>query len=182
MPPEIKINHDPMQVFCEKCGQVYHWGNAHHCEGYMRQRIEKLEEQVAQLMSREKLAEPTIAVESDWSKQHHGKTACQCGGQCGGGDLDFKNEIEALKEKYQAQITAALSVLPAAQPLQTDPRSIACACHHDKVYSQIVMTSFPPQYAWICRSCGIKGVDRIDYDTAESYEMVEARFAEQTKE
>jgi hypothetical protein len=44
------------------------------------------------------------------------------------------------------------------------------ACEHEKVYSDRILTSDPPQHPWICRKCGGRGVrmgrsvDRGEYD------------------
>lgn len=32
-------------------------------------------------------------------------------------------------------------------------------CEHDKVYSNIVLTTYPEQYSWACKSCGELGRD-----------------------
>jgi hypothetical protein len=33
-------------------------------------------------------------------------------------------------------------------------------CTHIKVYSNCILTSYPPQSPWICPLCGYRGVDR----------------------
>lgn len=38
---------------------------------------------------------------------------------------------------------------------QTEPCSV-----HTKIYAQIVLTTFPPQFPWICAVCLTEGVDR----------------------
>jgi hypothetical protein len=39
-------------------------------------------------------------------------------------------------------------------------------CNHNKVYSNFVYASNPPQYPWICSICGETGVD---YGTVSNY-------------
>lgn len=48
-------------------------------------------------------------------------------------------------------------------------------CQHDKVFSNIVLTSNPPQYPWICRKCGFEGVDRGTMYVDE-YSEIKRRF------
>lgn len=33
-------------------------------------------------------------------------------------------------------------------------------CQHEKVYADYVLISSPPQYPWICKLCGVKGIDK----------------------
>mgnify|MGYP001561538924 CR=1 FL=1 len=40
---------------------------------------------------------------------------------------------------------------------------------HNKVYSKLILTSYPPQYPWICSECGEEGIEQgmlpeYDYD------------------
>lgn len=32
-------------------------------------------------------------------------------------------------------------------------------CKHEKIYSNEVLTSMPPQHPWICKKCGKRGTD-----------------------
>ena len=48
-------------------------------------------------------------------------------------------------------------------------------CIHDKVYANCVLTSNPPQYPWICKKCGEKGIDHgMDWTT--EYEDLVKKF------
>jgi hypothetical protein len=33
-------------------------------------------------------------------------------------------------------------------------------CKHEKVYSNTVLLTDPPQYQWICRLCGKEGINK----------------------
>lgn len=41
---------------------------------------------------------------------------------------------------------------------------------HDKCWSNIVLTSYPPQSPWICRRCGKLGVDVGECVDATEYD------------
>lgn len=56
-------------------------------------------------------------------------------------------------------------------------------CGHDKVYSDTVLCSYPPQYPWICRHCGLKGVDISGVlRPTETYDDVVKRFAKEASD
>jgi hypothetical protein len=53
-------------------------------------------------------------------------------------------------------------------------------CYHNKVFSNHVLTSIPPQRRWICSKCGTRGLE-TEYATAygamfPTYEDVEKHF------
>ncbi|MCK5601368.1 hypothetical protein KAR91_05860 [Candidatus Pacearchaeota archaeon] len=47
---------------------------------------------------------------------------------------------------------------------------------HDKVFSNIILTSNPAQYPWICRLCGFNGVDQGEYLNTNEYEGLIEKF------
>jgi hypothetical protein len=47
---------------------------------------------------------------------------------------------------------------------------------HKKVYSSTILTSFPPQYPWICEFCGYRGADRDMIDYNPTYEQLMKKF------
>jgi len=49
-------------------------------------------------------------------------------------------------------------------------------CDHEKVYANYVLTSNPPQYPWICKKCGEKGIDRGSYYNANAYDELVKEF------
>lgn len=50
-------------------------------------------------------------------------------------------------------------------------------CNHDKVFSNYVLTSNPPQYPWICRKCGYMSRDIGEYYSARNeYEELIEKF------
>ena len=51
-------------------------------------------------------------------------------------------------------------------------------CKHDKVYNtRMVLTTFPPQQAWICRKCGEEGIDIMWGQEADEYnELVRQKY------
>lgn len=46
-------------------------------------------------------------------------------------------------------------------------------CEHHKVYSGTTLMSSPPQYPWICKKCGVEGVDRGQYKINEYEKLVQ---------
>ena len=50
-------------------------------------------------------------------------------------------------------------------------------CKHEKVYSNSILTSDPPQTPWICKLCGKTGTDRSSISfQEETYEQLLERF------
>jgi hypothetical protein len=49
-------------------------------------------------------------------------------------------------------------------------------CTHEKVYANYVLTSCPPQYPWICRKCGEKGIDWGGTVWIDEYAETEKKF------
>lgn len=52
-------------------------------------------------------------------------------------------------------------------------------CPHDKIYSNSILCSNPPQREWVCRICGKRDTDSLSLRTKakESYELVRERFS-----
>lgn len=48
--------------------------------------------------------------------------------------------------------------------------------HENKSYAPYVLTSYPPQYPWICRDCGKNGVDRGTIAKENDYAAVKQKF------
>lgn len=61
-------------------------------------------------------------------------------------------------------------VIQALKEKQEREKSI-CA-EHDKVYSPVVLLSYPPQHKWICRKCGAEGIDTIGEYADDEYERL----------
>lgn len=73
----------------------------------------------------------------------------------------FDLAIQALKEKQERE----KSILDVSQ--------VKTGCMvHDKVYSPVVLLSYPPQYKWICRKCGAEGIDTIGEYADNEYERL----------
>ena len=54
-------------------------------------------------------------------------------------------------------------------------------CEHDKVYSNAILTSYPPQRHWICRKCGEKGTDWLgSYGDLNEYDDLCEKFENET--
>jgi hypothetical protein len=49
-------------------------------------------------------------------------------------------------------------------------------CNHDKVYANYALTSNPPQYPWVCRKCGAKGIDQGQYYNYGEYDRIVKEF------
>jgi hypothetical protein len=55
-------------------------------------------------------------------------------------------------------------------------------CEHDKAYSKIILTSYPPQYQWVCKKCGQKGRDiQSNFFMNDEYEETIKVFEEGVK-
>lgn len=50
-------------------------------------------------------------------------------------------------------------------------------CEHEKVYANYAFMSYPPQHPWICRKCGIEGVDTIkNFKFFDGYDVLKKYF------
>jgi hypothetical protein len=56
------------------------------------------------------------------------------------------------------------------------PQCLPEGCRHEKVYANYVLTSLPPQYPWICKLCGLTGVDAGASYKANEYDELVKRF------
>jgi len=45
-------------------------------------------------------------------------------------------------------------------------------CEHKKVYKEIVLSSYAPQFLWTCSVCGTRGLDRELSQTGLTYEQL----------
>jgi hypothetical protein len=55
---------------------------------------------------------------------------------------------------------------------------------HDRVYAAWVLTSYPPKYKWICRRCGVTGIDTgrgFDHDDQREYDRLERLFGSESQ-
>ena len=55
-------------------------------------------------------------------------------------------------------------------------------CEHKKVFSNIVLTSYPPQYPWICEKCGFEGRDRGSLPKGPTYAQIKNKFSKENQE
>ena len=69
-------------------------------------------------------------------------------------------------------------------PACSGSKTVMCAeadggeCTHDKVYSNNMLTSYPPQTEWICSKCGKQGVERSMVVTnTDTYDDIVKRFS-----
>lgn len=56
-------------------------------------------------------------------------------------------------------------------------------CEHNKVYSNHMFCTFPPQKAWICRKCGLEGVELINpvpSTFADEYTAIKKKFQDKS--
>lgn len=53
----------------------------------------------------------------------------------------------------------------------------AVCTEHDKVYSNCLLTSDPPQQNWICRKCGATGIDTVGFTFNNEYAVILEKFA-----
>lgn len=54
-------------------------------------------------------------------------------------------------------------------------------CDHNKVYSDHVLCTAPPQYPWICSKCGKQGIDRMQTSAdVPSYDSLMHHFHPKT--
>lgn len=59
---------------------------------------------------------------------------------------------------------------------ETVPASQPAACDHEKVYSNSVLTCYPPIRQWICRKCGGLGQEQDEIEQGESYDDLMRKF------
>ena len=52
-------------------------------------------------------------------------------------------------------------------------------CNHNKIYSQTMLMSYPPQQLWICSKCGEKGTDIIGKVEENKYDEIIKQFNSQ---
>lgn len=45
-------------------------------------------------------------------------------------------------------------------------------CNHEKVFASFSYMSNPPKTPWICKKCGMKGVDNRRYTNQEEYDYL----------
>jgi hypothetical protein len=54
-------------------------------------------------------------------------------------------------------------------------------CQHDKSYAPYILVSDPPQYPWICRKCGLRGIDYGEVCFNDYHETLEKFKIEKIK-
>ena len=50
-------------------------------------------------------------------------------------------------------------------------------CRHEKVYSDYLIMTKPPQCEWICKKCGKTGIDQFEQTFASEYEYWKDKWA-----
>ncbi len=55
-------------------------------------------------------------------------------------------------------------------------------CNHNKVYANVILTSYPPQRPWICSICGAEGKDCGELGNSPSYDDLIKKFRPQNRD
>lgn len=59
-----------------------------------------------------------------------------------------------------------------------EPTEIQAECKHEQVFADYDLASDPPQCPWICRLCGLQGVDRHEMlRPTETYDNLVKKFS-----
>jgi len=87
--------------------------------------------------------------------------------------LDILIQEAEEEQKDNEELMTQFGKQPLIYVKKEEPKEIHI---HQKVFSDKVLMSNPPQYQWICSICGEKGVDKGTFYNTETYDDIVKRF------